>query len=83
MFIGHRTRAIVLCTQNSFDICPILALLDLHQPFVVETDASNKGIGAVLQQDNHRIAFVSKASGPRNQTLSTYEKRMLSYPPRC
>jgi hypothetical protein len=62
---------------------PILALPDLHKPFVVETDAFDKGIGVVLQQDNHPIAFVSKALGPRNQTLSTYEKRMLSYPPSC
>jgi hypothetical protein len=45
---------------------------------VVETDASNKGIGAVLQYDNHPIAYVNKALGPHNQTLSTYEKECLA-----
>lgn len=49
----------------------MLALPDLEQSFVVETDASDKGIGAVLQQNGHPIAFMSKALGTRNQALST------------
>lgn len=57
---------------------PVLALPDLVQPFVIETDASDKGIGAVLQQHGHSIAFVSKALGPKNQALSTYEKECLA-----
>jgi hypothetical protein len=54
---------------------PVLALPNLHKPFVMETD---KGIGAVLQQDGHPIAYVSKALGPKNQALSTYEKECLA-----
>jgi hypothetical protein len=56
----------------------VLAFPNFSQPFVVETDASNKGIGAVLQQARHPIAFVSGALGPKNQGLSTYEKESLA-----
>lgn len=45
---------------------------------MVEIDASEKGIGAVLQQDGHPIAYISKALGPKNQGLSTYEKESLA-----
>nr|XP_034889166.1 uncharacterized protein LOC118029398 [Populus alba] len=57
---------------------PVLSLLDLNQPFVVETDALGSGLGAVLMQVGYPIAFISKALGPRQQALSTYEREMLA-----
>jgi hypothetical protein len=57
---------------------PVLALPNLQKPFVIETDASDKGVGAILQQDGHLIAYFSKALGPKNQALSTYEKECLA-----
>jgi hypothetical protein len=47
-------------------------------PFHIETDACATGIGAVLTQNGHPLAYVSKALGVKNQGLSTYEKVYLA-----
>ncbi|WVZ69502.1 hypothetical protein U9M48_018276 [Paspalum notatum var. saurae] len=57
---------------------PVLALPDFIQPFLLETDASGSGVGAVLMQGGHPLAYVSKALGPKSQGLSTYEKEYLA-----
>ena len=56
----------------------VLALPDFGQPFTVETDASGIGIGAVLIQRGHPIAYISKAMGPKYQFLSAYEKEFYA-----
>lgn len=48
---------------------PVLALPDFHKPFNIENDASDTGIGAVLVQDGHPIAYYRKALGVNNQKL--------------
>jgi hypothetical protein len=57
---------------------PVLALPNFNRPFSIETDACDTGIGAVLVQDGHPVAYFSKALGMRNQKLSTYEKEFLA-----
>jgi hypothetical protein len=50
----------------------VLAIPDFSKSFIVETDASGGGIGAVLQKGGHPIAYISKDLGPKNLGLSTY-----------
>jgi hypothetical protein len=56
----------------------VLAILIFSKPFTIETDASGGGIGAVLQQDGHHIAYISRALGPMILGLSTYEKECMA-----
>ncbi|GJY29263.1 putative mitochondrial protein [Tanacetum coccineum] len=55
-----------------------LKLLDFNEEFVVETNALRDGIGAILQQQGHPIAYLSKTLSPKQQVLSTYEKEFLA-----
>ncbi|XP_074346521.1 uncharacterized protein LOC141685312 [Apium graveolens] len=44
---------------------PVLAVPDFSKQFVIKTDASQKGIGAVLMQDGHPLYFLSRSLGPK------------------
>ena len=53
--------------QRNFDklkvaiaTAPILAIVNPHKPFVVETNVSSTTIGAIFLQDGRPIAFESK-----------------------
>lgn len=63
---------IALCTT------PVLALPNFSKEFTIECDASDVGIGAVLSQDSHPIAFLSKVLALRHQAMSVYDKEMLA-----
>jgi hypothetical protein len=64
--------------KQAMTTTPVLALPDFTQPFVVETDACDVGIGAVLMQQGRPLAYISKALPPRKLGLSTYEKELLA-----
>ena len=64
--------------RQALSSAPVLALPDFSLPFCIETDASGIGIGAVLLQKGHPLAYISKALGPRSKGLSIYEKEYLA-----
>lgn len=55
-----------------------LALPRFDQPFLVETDACGQGIGAVLIQNGHSLAYISRHLKGKQLHLSIYEKELLA-----
>ena len=64
--------------KEAMSTSPVLALPDFTQPFTVEIDTCDGGIGAVLLQHGQPIAFLSKALEPAQQSTSIYEKEFLT-----
>ncbi|CAM5168843.1 unnamed protein product [Eretmochelys imbricata] len=62
---------------------PVLANPDFDKPFVVFTDASDMGLGAVLMQEDEKgerrpIGYLSKKLLPREQHYAGIEKECLA-----
>lgn len=72
------TEAAFQQLKQALTDAPVLALPNFSKPFILETDASEVGFGAVLMQENHPIDYLSKAVCPKNQAMSTYEKECLA-----
>lgn len=63
--------------KHAMSNTPVLQLPDYSKAFTVETDASSIGIGVVLTQEGHPLAYFSKALGIRGQAMYTYEKELM------
>lgn len=53
---------------------PVLSMPNFEEDFVVETDASGTGLGDVLMQKGHPIAYISQKFKGNALNLSAYEK---------
>ena len=62
---------------------PILAFLDFDKPFLLETDASGRGLGAVLSQKQadgwyHPIAYASRVMNETEQRYHSNKQEFLT-----
>ena len=57
---------------------PVLKYFDPTKAIKISVDASSKGMGAVLLQDNQPVAYASKALTKSQQNYAQIEKEMLA-----
>lgn len=61
---------------------PVLKVVEPDKPYILQTDASELGLGAVLSQwkdgEEHPVAFASRKLLPREKNCSVIEKECLA-----
>jgi hypothetical protein len=73
---SQTTSSAFTALKQAMTAAPVLRLPDFSKEFIIETDASNMGIGAVLMQADHPLAYFSKKLGPQMQSASAYIKEL-------
>jgi hypothetical protein len=78
LFVWTQDQELAFHTlKKALALAPVLVLPNFAMPFIIETDACDYGVGAVLMQEGHLLAFLSKALGTKSRGLSTYEKEYI------
>ncbi|GJZ49046.1 reverse transcriptase [Tanacetum coccineum] len=75
---GHYDQDAFMQLKEAMIQALVLGLPNFEREFTMETDACGTGIGVILLQDGHCLAYLSKALSPKHQALSTYEKEFLA-----
>jgi hypothetical protein len=67
-----------LTLKNLLTTAPVLAQPDIEKPFDVYCDASGMGIGGVLMQDGHAIAYASHQLRRHGEHYPTHDLEVLA-----
>lgn len=75
---NEAATASFLSLKEAMTSAPILMYSDFSKQFIVENDACMVGIGSVLLQEKHPIAFYSSKISGRMANASIYTKEMFA-----
>ncbi|WVZ14456.1 hypothetical protein V8G54_012022 [Vigna mungo] len=74
----HEAQQAFGALKSAVSKLPILAVPDFSKSFTLETNASSKGLGAVLLQEGRPLAFWSQTLSDRGQQKSVYERELMT-----
>jgi ribonuclease HI len=57
---------------------PVLVLPNIHKDFLVYCDASRQGLGCVLMQDGHVVAYASRQLRPHEGNYPTHDLELAA-----
>ena len=75
--MGRKTRTLVSRSKKALISAPVLKLPDPSLPYEVIADASVNGLGAVLVQQGHAIAYYSQKF-TNAEKITTSEQELLA-----
>jgi hypothetical protein len=57
---------------------PVLTMPDMEKPFLIYCDASGQGLGCVLMQDGHIVAYASKQLRKHEEKYPTHDLKLAA-----
>jgi hypothetical protein len=57
---------------------PVLTMLDMEKPFSIYYDASSQGLGCVLMQDDHIVAYASRQLREHEEKYPTHDLELTA-----
>ena len=63
--------------KHALTTAPVLKFPNFKEQFLLTTDASNQGLGAVLSQNGHPCLFISRTLNKAEENYTTSEKELL------
>ena len=64
--------------KNRLTTAPVLILPDIHKDFEIFCDASRQGLGCVLMQDGHVVAYASRQLRPHELNYPTHDLELAA-----
>lgn len=63
--------------KKSMTTTPVLALPNFNKPFVIDIDTLGIGVGTILMQNGHPMAYYSHCLPKESQIKSVYERELM------
>jgi hypothetical protein len=64
--------------KKRLTIAPVLTMSDMEKPFSIYCDASDQGLGCVLMQDGHVVAYASRQLRKHEEKYPTHDLELAA-----